>query len=615
MRKQGSDSTGNPVSKLIGLMMGLSPNLLTGLLGILKSGNGFVPIDPDYPAERISLVLNECEISILVTESRFLERARLISQQNPVLQHIICIEEIDEADAQLLYCDDEASASLDNKSIGEAEQLAYVIYTSGSTGQPKGVPIRLANLMPLLLWSKDYFNLGEHTSVLQNLSFCFDFGIFELLTTLLFGGTLYFPDEDERGDPSRYAELIHRHSINTVHSTPLYFIEIIAAAGKFDTLKTVHLGGEQLTTNMVERIFERIGDDCILYNGYGPTEATVNCSIFRAGRRSEQTRLDSASIPIGKVSANNSLFVLDRDCEPVPIGIPGELYIGGDGLSQGYINRPELTAEKFIPNPYAKEPGSRLYKSGDMVRYLPDGNIEFLGRIDRQVKIRGFRIELGEIEYALCQHFGVKDALVLATEQGAGDKRLVAYIVPAQEEHTWPAPEALIDDVRRFIREKLTSYMIPTFFVLLDTIPLTPNGKVDLKALPAAEQSRDSSPSNYVAPRSHQEELLARMWAEILVVDRVAIDDNFFELGGQSLSGLQLVSRVRKIMQVELPLRCLFEAPTIAEFSRAIDKARSKTDSAPKPAIVAVARDRYRDKTSIPKAPTSSQGPRNEKTK
>ncbi|MCI0419790.1 MAG: AMP-binding protein, partial [Acidobacteria bacterium] len=342
---------------LVGLMAGQRPGLLTGMLGILKSGSGFVPIDPDHPVERINFIISDCRIEVLVTDEEHLTRALEISRSSSSLKHIICLDQAGPAikdasnlDGVKVYdCDDYASEEPAGKP-GEVEpdQLAYVIYTSGSTGAPKGVPITHRNLSPLLCWSRDYFSFGEHTKVLQNLNYCFDFGVFELLTTLLFGGTLHFPNKDGLGDFSEYAGYINEHGINTIHSTPSLFRNILSFGDKLESLEVLHLGGEALTGNMVDEIFDKVGAGCVLYNGYGPTEATINCSIFEVGNRAVWKEKALANIPIGKASANNLLYVLDKDCKPVPVGAPGELHVGGIGLARGYLNRDELTAEKFI---------------------------------------------------------------------------------------------------------------------------------------------------------------------------------------------------------------------------------------------------------------------------
>ncbi len=479
--------------------------------------------------------------------------------------------------------------------IAAPENLAYVIYTSGSTGAPKGTPITHRNLSPLMHWSKEYFNLGECTKVLQNLNCCFDFGVFELLTTVLFGGTLHFVDGDGLSDFSEYASYINRHRINTIHSTPSFVRNLLPFSDELENLETIHLGGEPLTGDLVDKVFNKVGGDCVLYNGYGPTEATVNCSIFRIGNWSTWIDRALTNIPIGKASANNLLYILDKNCEPAPIGIPGELYVGGGGLTRGYLDRAALTAEAFVPNPFSHEPGARLYKTGDLARYLSDGNIEFLGRSDHQVKVRGFRIELAEIEAVLAQHPAVREAVVLAREEVAGEKRLVAYVALDPIEGG-AAPNGV--KLRSYLRQRLPEYMTPSVFVELGALPLTPNGKVDRRALPAPEKTRPDLESAFAAPRNPIEEKLAEITAQILRIEKPGIHDNFFELGGHSLLATQFISRVRNAFQVELTLRSVFTGPTIAELAEAIEKARDGGLEPAAPAMKAIPRETRRVKTT-----------------
>jgi acyl-coenzyme A synthetase/AMP-(fatty) acid ligase/acyl carrier protein len=319
-------------------------------------------------------------------------------------------------------------------------------------------------------------------------------------------------------------------------------------------------GGEQLSPRHIRRAYDHLSHTCLI-NGYGPTESTTfaTCYSIPPGMDGE------SSIPIGRPIANTRVYILDGHLQPVPVGVPGELCIGGDGLARGYLNRPDLTVEKFIPDPFANDPGFRLYRTGDLARYLPDGTIEFLGRIDHQVKIRGFRIEPGEIESVLAKHPGIREAVVAAREDIPGDKRLVAYLVPT----SGTAPPA--GELRRFLAEQLPEYMIPSAFVPLDSLPLTPNGKVDRRALPAPDSSRLELEESYVAPQTPVELAIAELWAEVLRLERVGIHDNFFHMGGHSLLATQVISRIRNLLQVEVPLRDLFESQTIAAFSPKIE--------------------------------------------
>jgi len=584
------------IAQIIALMADPTPDFLAGVLGILKSGNGFVPIDPAHPVDRIGFVIADCRAEVLITEAKYLDKALKVAEASPRLKHVICLDELEDKNDKSAglnaslrdwsdYRDkDAAPAAVVPASIEAASQTAYVIYTSGSTGRPKGVPITFGNLMPLLHWSKDYFGFSEQTSVLQNLSQSFDFGAFEILTTVLFGGELHFLDKSEITHTSRYAEYITEHSINTIHSTPMFFKEVISAGGRLDTLKLVHLGGEQLTGSAVDQIFESLPADCTVYNGYGPTEATINCCIFEVGSPASRNDSGLINIPIGRASANNFVYVLDADNRPAPVGASGELCVGGLALTAGYINNPDLTAEKLIPNPLSDNPGSRLYRTGDLVRYGPEGNIEFLRRIDEQVKIRGFRIELGEIESVIAHHPAVRQSHVIIREDAPGDKRITAYVVSRA------GAELEAGELRSFLRERLPAYMIPSAFINLEAIPLTPNGKIDRRALPAPGVEL-VAPGTYSPPSNQIEELLANLWASTLGVARVGRNDSFFELGGHSLLATKMMSRARDMFQVELPLRTLFEDPFLASMADAIEKAMKIAPGSESAPIARVSRE------------------------
>jgi len=378
---------------------------------------------------------------------------------------------------------------------------------------------------------------------------------------------LHIRDKEAQLDASSFVDYVNELMINTIHTTPSFF--------RLESLKILHLGGETLTPDIVNSLFAIVNDECLMYNGYGPTEATINCAIFALGNQEVWKEMSRSNIPIGKPSANNRLYILDKNARPVPIGISGELHVGGVALTRGYINRPDLTAEKFINNPFDDEPNSRLYKTGDLARYLPDGNIEYLGRIDNQVKIRGFRIELSEIEAVLATHPLVTENAVIVHEASETDKRLVAYIVTHQGQ--------VIENtaLRDFLKERLPDYMIPSAFVTIDTLPLTPNGKIDRRALVGWVERSEThlfqvSEKTFVAPRTPNEKSLADIWAEVLGGEQVGIHDSFFELGGHSLLATQVISRLRDRFGVELPLRELFESPTIAELVQQIEMNRER---------------------------------------
>ncbi|HEX8472817.1 MAG TPA: non-ribosomal peptide synthase/polyketide synthase [Pyrinomonadaceae bacterium] len=562
--------------KLIGLMIDPAPHLLVGVLGILKSGHGFVPIDPQQPIERVGFILNECEIEILVTEEKYLKTARRIATRVSSLKHLICLDRATDKSAAK-NDDPNAPGVFDSGDYlarpaarpelnAAAHDTLYAIYTSGSTGTPKCVPISHENLFPLLMWSRDYFGFGEHTKTLQTLSHWFDFGIFEILTTVLFGGTLYFFDKSGTGDLLHYVRYANRHSINTINAVPSFIKEIVAYGESMPALRTLHLGGEQLTRKLVAGISAIVPDECVLYNGYGPTEASVNCSIYSLGNNLSRQNEWPDGIPIGKATAANSLYVLDEFYQPVPVGVVGELFVGGDGLSDGYLKRPALTAERFIPHPFSASHGARLYRTGDIVRYTPDGEIEYLGRLDHQVKVRGFRIELGEIEAALRGHAEIREAVVVASDgDGEGEKRLVAYLVAEQPES---APS--VGELRGHLREKLAEYMVPTSFVMLDSLPLMPNGKIDRRALPSPALATNVADEDYVAPRTPVEEMIAAICEEVLGLTRLGVHSNLFDLGCHSLLAIKIIARLRETLQTDLPLVAFFESPTVAGLAESI---------------------------------------------
>jgi amino acid adenylation domain-containing protein/non-ribosomal peptide synthase protein (TIGR01720 family) len=534
-----------------------NPNLLVGMLGVLKAGYGFVPILPDYPDERVDFIVRDCMIKTLLVEKKYLDKAHQIRERNQTLQHVICIDDIDGSIA--------AAPGRNGRNQEPArpdpDDLCYVIYTSGSTGKPKGVPITHRNLIPHLMWAREHFSFGEETRTIQNLSYSFDFGVSEVLTTILFGGTIYFLDKFRLTNLSEYVDFIVKNQINTINTTPSFFKGIASVGQRLPTIKTLHFGGEELTTRYMEEVFSLVDRDCEVHNGYGPTEASVNCAILRMTRDTVGAHGQTGKIPIGRATANNTLYVLDRNLQPVPVGVPGELHVGGDGLSWGYVNRPDLTAEKFIPDPFSDKPGARLYKTGDLVRYLPDGNIEFLGRIDYQVKVRGFRIEPGEIEAALSQHPSVRQSVVIVREDTPGEKQLVGYVVAD------PASQPPVSELRRFLKTKLPEYMVPSVFVFLDTLPLTASGKVDRRALPGPGEAPIDDGKGYTPPRNRLEEILVEMWQELLGVEGIGIHDNFFELGGDSLRAAVFANRLQKLLDEVIYVVVLFDTQTIAALS------------------------------------------------
>ncbi|MBD2083582.1 non-ribosomal peptide synthetase [Trichocoleus sp. ST-U3] len=555
---------------LVGICMERSLEMVVGLLGILKAGAAYVPLDPFYPPERLAFMLEDAGVPVLLTQQHLVENLPKHNAQ------VLCLD----TDWEII-----AQESLENPSSRvTAENLAYVIYTSGSTGTPKGGMNTHRGICNRLLWMQDTYQLTQTDRVLQKTPFSFDVSVWEFFWPLITGSRLVVAKPGGHQDSAYLVELIAQEEITTIHFVPpmlQIFLEELEVQ-KCQCLKRVICSGEALSYELQQRFFARL--DAQLHNLYGPTEAAIDVTYWACQRESELP-----IVPIGRAIANTQLYILDRHLQPVPVGVPGELHIGGVGLARGYLNRPDLTQQKFIPNPFKNltiQPDSlagdslgesRLYKTGDLARYLPDGNIEFLGRIDNQVKLRGFRIELGEIEAALMQHPAIRETVVLLREDNPGDKRLVAYIVPKEQ-----APD--IHDLRDFLKQKLPSYMVPSAFMFLEALPLTANGKIERRALPAPKNLSLSTVA-YIPPRNPFEEKLAQLWAEVLDLERVGIHDNFFELGGNSLVATQLISKVRRTFQVEIPLRNLFELPTIAGLAESISQTKESNADAQEAAI------------------------------
>ncbi len=525
---------------LVGICVERSLWLVVGLLGILKAGGAYVPLDPTYPQERQRFMLSDSGVSILLTHKS------LLPQLPEHRSQVVCLD----ADWHAIKQESEENPPSEVKPTN----LVYVLYTSGSTGRPKGVAIEHHSPVALVDWARRVFTCEQLAGVLASTSICFDLAVFELFVPLSVGGKVILVENALRL-PSESQDIT---LINTVPSAIAQLLETGIPA----SVNTVALAGEPVQNQLVQRLYRQ---DTLqqVFNLYGPSEDTTYSTYALVKKGTSQ------SPPIGRPIANTQAYILDPHRQLVPIGVPGELHLSGVGLARGYFNRPELTDEKFIPNPY--NPGTRLYKTGDLVRYLPDGNIEYLGRIDHQVKIRGFRIELGEIEAGLSQHPDVYSAVVVAREDVLGSPRLVAYIVPN------PEATVSVGELRSFLKQQLPEYMIPSAFVMLEALPLTPNGKVDRWALPASDTARPELEKPFVAPRTEVEERLAAIWSEVLGLEQVGVCDNFFELGGHSLLATQIVSRLREAFGLELPLRRLFESPTVAELAESIEEAIATT--------------------------------------
>jgi amino acid adenylation domain-containing protein len=523
---------------LVGVYMERSLEMVMALYGILKAGGAYLPLEPEYPVERLAFMLEDAQARVLLTQERLAGHLPTHSAA------VVCV---DSAWKNL----DQGSA--DNPESGALpEHAAYVIFTSGSTGKPKGVVNTHRGILNRLLWMQDRYQLTEADRVLQKTPFGFDVSVWEFFWPLLVGARLVVARPGGHRDGTYLVKLIAEQGITTLHFVPS-MLRLFLEEGDLQrctSLKRVMCSGEALSYDLQELFFERLAAE--LHNLYGPTEAAVDVSHWQCRRDGDSRRI----VPIGRPVANTQLHILDRCGQPVPIGVAGELHIGGIQVARGYLHRPELTAERFIPDPFCCSPDARLYRTGDRARYWPDGNIEFLGRLDFQVKLRGFRIELGEIEAVLNQHAAVRDSVVVAREDVPGDKRLVAYVVPVAAGAV--RPRALWE----FLRSKLPDYMVPAAFVELQAVPRLASGKVDRQSLPAPEWTGQVE-RTHVPPSNELEAAIASIWQELLQVDKVGLDDSFFELGGHSLLVVQAHHRLTEITDMELSITDLFRYPTI----------------------------------------------------
>ncbi|HEY9829956.1 MAG TPA: amino acid adenylation domain-containing protein [Stenomitos sp.] len=582
---------------LVGICVERSLEMVVGILGILKAGGAYLSLDPTYPPERLTLMLEDTQAPVLLTQQHLI---KALPQHNA---KVVCLD-----------VDWTTIARESEENLGKtatADNLVYVTYTSGSTGKPKGIAMTERPLLNLLAWQLGHYELAEGMRTLQLASLSFDVSFQEMFSTWLSGGVLVMIPEALRRDAVGLSRFIANNAINRVF-IPAPALHQLAEGfflhKQFPTqLRYVIAGSEQLQiTQAIANLFTQL-KTCTLHNEYGPSETHV-VTIFDLPQSPSNW---PQRPPIGRPISNTQIYLLDSHLQPLPVGVVGEVYIGGAGLARGYLNRPDLTDERFIPNPFLenyefsvmssqleensliqnskplrgaspyseKVPNTdalktqnsysrRLYKTGDLARYLPDGTIEYLGRIDHQVKIRGFRIELGEIEAVLTQHPHVRETVVIAREDVPGDKRLVAYVVLARKD------TSVLSDVRQFLKQKLPTYMMPAAFVMLEALPLTPNRKVDRKALPVPNQIRPDIEEPFVAPRTAIEQQLADIWQQVLGLEKVGIYDNFLDLGGHSLLATQIISRIREAFRIEVPLDSLLEEPTIAKQAEWIETLR-----------------------------------------
>jgi amino acid adenylation domain-containing protein len=536
---------------LVGVCAERSLEMVIGLLGILKAGGAYVPMDPEYPKDRLAFMLEDSSVKVLLTQGKLADSLPKCNARRTRL------------DTDWPLIEGESQADVERRV--SAEHLAYMIYTSGSTGKPKGAMNTHQGIVNRLLWMQDAYQLTAADRVLQKTPFSFDVSVWEFFWPLLAGAKLVVARPGGHRDGAYLAQLIEREKITTVHFVPSMlqaFLEQEGLRESCSSLKRVICSGEALPMEYQRRFFSVIGAE--LHNLYGPTEASVDVTYWACPRESRMS-----TVPIGRPIANTRIYILDRRLQPVPAGVAGELHIGGVGLARGYHNRPELTAEKFVGDPFSGEPGARLYKTGDLARHLPDGNIEYLGRLDHQVKIHGFRIELGEIETVLNQHPEVQSSVVVVREDKPGDKRLVAYLANRNG-------GANPVEMRQWLGARLPEYMVPAAFVALDALPLSPNGKVDRKALPAPDFGSAADKNEYVSPRTETEATVAKIWSELLGVKQIGVKDNFFALGGHSLQATRLQARMEKELGQKLPLAALFQHPTIEGLAAALSPQTEK---------------------------------------
>ncbi|MEO0538403.1 MAG: amino acid adenylation domain-containing protein [Cyanobacteria bacterium P01_A01_bin.123] len=530
---------------------------IIAILGVLKAGGAYLPLDTTLPQESLEIRLRDAQTPVVLTQQSLVEKLP------KDFGKIICLDTDSEIIAQ--------ESSENPTSEVRCENLVYVLFTSGSTGKPKGVAIEHRSLSNYLDGVLARLDLPPASSYLTFSTIAADLGNTAIFPALCTGGCLYVVSQEQVSDPEALAKYFQRHRIDCLKIVPSHLAALLTSSEMQSILprQRLILGGEAASWSLIEQIQQQ-APNCQIINHYGPTETTVGVLTYPVNGQSNKPVCKT--VPLGRPLSNTQAYVLDKHLHPLPIGVPGELYIGGASLAQGYLNRPELTAERFITNPFTNEPRARLYKTGDLVRYLPDGNLEFLGRTDNQVKIRGFRIELEEIEALLNQHPGVRQSVVSVWED-QGNKRLVAHIVPNKQQ------QPSVSDLRIFLREKRPEYMTPGAFVFLNALPLRPNGKIDRQSLPAPNQTRPELAETFVAPRNELEQTLASIWQETLQVERVGVNDNFFELGGHSLLIVQIYSKLYGVFEREVSITDLFKYPTISTLAGYLSQEKSEQSS------------------------------------
>ncbi len=540
---------------LVGIAAERSFELVIGLLAISKAGGAYVPMDPSYPRERLAFMLEDSQVGVLLTQRHLLA---LLPEARTAVQLVLL-------DEQRGGSESGAPAS----GVGP-EDLAYVIYTSGSTGKPKGVVLDHRGRVNNFLDFNRRFAVGTGDALIALASLSFDMCAYDVFGTLAAGATIVMPRADELLDARAWAHTIQRQRVTIWHTAPAMLkmlVELCEADPSLapHTLRLVLLGGDWIPVTLPDRLRALVPDARVISMG-GATECSMDSTIF------EVEEVDPAwrSIPYGEPMANQLAYVLDEDLQPVPALVPGELYLGGIGVGRGYLGRPELTAERFLPDPFASAPGARMYRTGDLARWMEDGNLELLGRVDNQVKVRGFRIELGEIEARLRTHPAVREGVVVARADASGEKRLVAYFVPRLDNELCEPRFAhlLAADLRKTLAADLPPYMVPFLYVRLEALPLSPNGKVDRKRLPEPERGRPEHLPAFAPPSDVLEELLSAMWCEVLGVDSVGVEDPFLDLGGHSILAAQVQARLAEVFPFEVTLRDLFDTSTVSKLAR-----------------------------------------------
>ncbi|MHB2147695.1 amino acid adenylation domain-containing protein [Calditrichota bacterium LG25] len=554
---------------LIAIYSERAPHLIVAILAVLKAGAAYLPIDPVYPPERIAFMLEDAEAKIVLTQSALKDNLNLQGKKTVLL--------------------DEEWPAIEKRSVDNPQtkvgpqNLIYVIYTSGSTGKPKGTLITHYNVVRLFQATDHWFGFNENDVWTLFHSYAFDFSVWEIWGALLYGGRLVIVPQLVSRSPEQFYRLLLNEKVTVLNQTPSAFKQLMHAEELIGQppytthLRYIIFGGEALELNSLRPWFEKHGDQQPqLINMYGITETTVHVTYRPLTLKDVEEAQGSV---IGEPIPDLQVYILDQYFQPQPIGIPGEIHVGGAGLARGYLKREELTATKFVPHPFSDQPNARLYRSGDLGRFLPNGDIEYIGRIDNQIKIRGFRIELGEIETLLARHPAVRACLVTTTRDHQGNNLIAAYIVPAEGQ------QVSGQQLREYLRESLPEYMVPSAFVALDEFPLTPNGKIDRRALPDPLTHRIDLQREYEPPKTPTEEALAKIFGEILNISKVGSNDHFFELGGHSLLATQLISRIRDALGVDLPLKTLFEHPVISELGQAIDHLKRKSTGMEEPPI------------------------------